>query len=155
MSLDAVRPTGNCRTSIALVIVLISLAVQACSREDWTDEEKQNARYIFLAYEEEQSETRISNAGEAFSTVSASDFDMMRSHLRKAYDYALLVEDIVLDKAHPELRQHWKEENIEGLRLRLINFDRGDAAAEIEGQRLFDRFVDWWNAHRQEIRIPK
>jgi hypothetical protein len=145
---------GFLRALTSLVVLLIALALPACSREEWTREEVQNAGYILLAFREEQEATRIGNGGGALTALSASDFEMMRSHLKKAYDYALLVEDGVLDKAHRELRQHWKEENVEGLRLCLVNFDRGDATAEIEGQRLLDKFGDWWNAHKGEIRIP-
>ena len=139
-----------------LLIVLSCLTLLSCSKEEtWTEAEKQNAQYILMAFQEKQEATQIGNAGQAFTSMSPADFDNMRAHLRKAYEYAQLVQDPVLDKAHPELRQHWHAEYIEGMRLRLRNFDQGDVGAEIKGQMLMDQFGDWWNGHKQDIRIPK
>ena len=154
MLLETKRTSMSMHTAAALVAILIATAVQGCVDESWSDAERKNAQYIILAVEEAQSATRISNAGAPFSEISASDLDAMRAHMKNAYDYALLAENGALDKAHPELRQHREEEMIPGLRYRLANLDEGDVAAEIAGHQLLDRFGDWWNAHKQEIRIP-
>ncbi|MBX3492769.1 MAG: hypothetical protein KF899_07420 [Parvibaculum sp.] len=142
------------RAAATLTVVLIALTVKGCADESWSDAERKNAQYIIFAFEEAQSATRIGNAGAPFAEFSISDLDAMRTHMKNAYKYALLVESGVLDKAHPELREHWTGEMIPGLRLQLMNLDGNDIAAEIAGQRLLDSFGDWWNAHRQEVRIP-
>ncbi len=52
-------------------------------------------------------------------------------HYQNALKYAETVTDDVLDKAHPEIRERWRGEMEEGMRLRLINFQEGDVRAEI------------------------
>jgi hypothetical protein len=74
--------------------------------------------------------------------------------MRSAYDHAAAAHDEVLDKIHPDLKRHWKEEFIEGLRLRISNWEKADMRAEIEGSALLDKFGDWYTTNKQNIRIP-
>ena len=122
---------------------------------DWSEKEKENARYIHLAFQEQQMATRISNQGKPFSLVPPEESTRMWRHIERAYEYARTVTDSVLDKVHPQMRQHWRIEFEEGLRLRLKNWRTHDVRAEIEGQALLDRFGDWWNENKREIRIPR
>ena len=76
-------------------------------------------------------------------------------HYQTARQYAETVTDEVLDKVHSEIRAHWRSEFQEGIRLRLINLRHGDLEAEIKGSALLDRFGDWWNANKKDLRVPK
>ena len=143
-----------------LLIVVVLLGVQtltACSDEPtFTEAEKTNARYITLAFREVQQAVRISNSGPAFSLVSKEDGDRITMHYQNALKYAEIVTDDVLDKVHPEIREHWRGEMEEGVRLRLINFqEKNNPQAEIRGSELLDRFGDWWNANKRDLKVPK
>ena len=79
----------------------------------------------------------------------------MTKHYQNALQYAEIVTDEVLDKVHPKIRGRWRGEMEEGIRLRLINFHEGDVQAEIKGSALLDRFGDWWNTNKPDIKISK
>ena len=149
-------PRGTVGRLVAGLLVIGVLAVAACSEEPrFTDSEKTNARYVALAFREAQQAVAISNSKPAFSMVSAEDRERMIAHYQNALKFAETVTDEVLNKVHPEIRGHWRAEMEEGIRLRLINFRKGNAQAEIRGSDLLDRFGDWWNANKPDIKVPK
>ena len=127
----------------------------ACSKQPaWTDAEKENAGYILSAFAEEQEAVHIANAGPG--QMSRFDFERMRAHQKRVVEFAAVVRDEILDKVNPTMRQHWRAEFTEGLRLQMQNYpDHPDAAAEINGQALTDRFGDWWNENKEAILIPE
>jgi len=88
---------------------------------------------------------------------SRDDLLPVIASFREALDYARSVDDDVLDKIHPEIKTRWRSELERGIELRLRNLESptGDINAEFEGSSLLDRFGDWWDANKGEIRIPK
>ena len=138
------------------IVGVLILLLAACSDEPtWSEQEKTNARYITLAFGESQQAIRISNSQQAFSAMSTEVRESMTMHYQTARQYAETVTDGVLDKVHSEMRAHWRNEFQEGIRLRLINLQHGDLEAEIKGSALLDRFGDWWNANKKDLRVPK
>lgn len=123
----------------------------------WTEEEKENARYIVMSIKETQKATIISNKQKPFWILPSDSSDMVQmiQHTEQAYEYAKAVTDGVLDKANTELRSHWRGEYQEGLRLILKSWSDPDIQAQIKGQLLKNRFGDWWIKNKQQIRIPK
>ncbi len=87
--------------------------------------------------------------------MSGQDAKRMTTHYQKALFYAETVTNEVLDKIHPEIREHWRGDLEEGLLLRLRNFQEGNVQAEIKGSAFLDRFADWWNANKSDIKVPK
>jgi hypothetical protein len=78
---------------------------------------------------------------------------------------ARLVEDSVLDKAHPGLREHFRLEYQKGLDSILASYRVGDSAAsgppsgdqvdlQVAGVRLLKQWSNWMSAHHTEIRMP-
>ena len=150
------KQRGRLRRLAIGFLIIGTLALAACSDEPtFTEAEKTNARYVALAFREAQQAVQISNSKPVFSMVSTEDRDRMTVHYQNALKYAETVTDEVLDKVHPEIRGHWRGEMEEGIRLRLVNFQEGDAQAEIRGSELLDRFGDWWNANKPDIKVPK
>ncbi len=138
------------------IVGVLILLLAACSDEPtWSEQEKTNARYITLAFGESQQAIRISNSQQAFSAMSTEVRESMTMHYQTARQYAETVTDGVLDKVHSEMRAHWRNEFQEGIRLRLIKLQHGDLEAEIKGSALLDRFGDWWNANKKDLRVPK
>lgn len=143
------------RALLIVVLVLVAQTLAACSDEpSFTEAEKTNARYVVLAFKEVQQAVRISNSKPGFSIISTEDWGQMTMHYQNALKYAETVTDEVLNKIHPEIRAHWRGEMEEGIRLRLINYQEDNTQAEIKGSELLDRFGDWWNANKPDIKIP-
>jgi hypothetical protein len=141
--------------SWVFIVGLALIALLSCSKDQvWTDAEKKNADYILAAFKEAQEATRISNVGGA-GKMSATDFEQIHAHQKRAYDFAVAVKDETLDKVNSTLRPHWRDELTEGLRLRMQNYPgHPDSTAEVSGSALLDRFADWWNANKRSILIP-
>jgi len=146
--------------SRSLTFVLFGVMILgpfACTRSklNWSAEEKANSRHFFQSLEARQAATRLSNQGSPFSKLSENDRKHLIQLLGTALEEATLVRDDVLVKAHPEVKQHFRNEYQKGLELQKKNLEEGDARAEIEGSLLDDRFGDWLDANQNEIRIPK
>lgn len=146
-------------SAVLIVASAASLLFDAAllAQSPWTEGEKENARYIIMSMEEVNKATIISNKQRPFSTSPSDSPDIIRivQHTEKAYEYAKVVTDSVLDKAHPDLRSHWRGEHQEGLRLILKSWEESDFQAQIMGKLLRSRFGDWWNQNKKQIRIPK
>jgi hypothetical protein len=137
-------------------VVLLVLLVYSCSSQpSWTDEELDNLEHFFRSAEADQEAVRIGNQGPAFSAIPEEDVQQMLEHLKLALREAKLIKDSVLDKAHPELREHFRDQYQKSLELKIKNLEDGDVTAEIIGSTLHDQWVDWINAHNKEIKIPK
>lgn len=75
--------------------------------------------------------------------------------MRVALFEAKLLRDEVLAKANEELPKQFRNLYQQSLELRLRNLELGDMTAEIKGSALHDQWVEWFNANRSAIRIPK
>ena len=110
---------------------------------------------ILLSQKEHMAATRISNSKPGFTVLASDEAAQMYAHLGEALRYAESVPEEVLRKAHPDLSEHWRDEYQRGLSLRIANYQRPNLKSEIEGSAPLDRFADWWNANKGQIRIPK
>lgn len=149
---------------VAVAIVLSSFALLSCSTEStWTKEERKNANHFFLSMESDAAAVRILNKEPSPAILSQRDIDMILKYRKTALHEAMLVTDNVLDKAHPQLREHWRNEYEKGLQLYIKTIESPDSYEtydrllfyQMQGQLLLDVFTDWFNAHNQEIKIPK
>lgn len=122
----------------------------------WLQEEIINSRYIVKALDERQKAVKISNHGPP-GIMNESEFNQMRFHLQEALKYSELVRDDILDKIHPELKMHFRNEFQEGLKLQLIYLNKinNDLYYEIKGSTLQNSWTDWYNCHRKEIKIRR
>ena len=118
-------------------------------------EERDNARHVVRALESAQAAVRISNKGTPYTTLSQGDLVEIRAYKKAALEDAKRVQDHVLDKIHPEIRTHFRDEFQRGLELQLRNLTSGDVASEVRGSALVNRWADWFNSNRSQIKIPK
>ena len=86
---------------------------------------------------------------------SGEDMRPILDKLRAALKQAVAARDDVLDKIHPNLKSHWKEEFVEGLRLRVSNLESGNYQAELKGDALLDKYGDWLATNKIRIPIPR
>lgn len=144
--------------------ILISLMLQSCTPEaSWTAEDMENIEHLYRSQEADLAAIDISNrlGLSNFSKTEALEYYFQMLEYQKiALQEAELIKDSVLDKAHPELREHFRNEYQKSIELQLkrndptIQFD-DIVAAGIMGAKLHNQWVDWFNAHKHEIKIPK
>lgn len=121
---------------------------------NWTAEEVENAQHLFASHEANMQAIRISNSGGPGLVPPEATESIIKLN-RTALSHAQQVRDEVLAKAHPELPSHFRAEYQHSLELSLEAFASGDSAKSIQAGVLHDRWVDWWNASKGDIRIPR
>ena len=74
---------------------------------------------------------------------------------KTALQEAKLLEDAVLDKAHPQLRIQFREEYQKGIEAYLRGSEKGDAKAEQESADLHEAWACWYDENRTNLRVAK
>lgn len=139
-------------------MLILPLLLLGCdnSSSNWTEEEKTNIEHYFKSGDVSRKAIRILNTGASGITIISADEVKEPLKLTKlALREAKLVRDDVLAKAHPQLPQKFRELYQKSLELQVINFQTGDFGKEVEASKLHDSWVDWINANKKQIKIPK
>lgn len=147
-----------------MIGAIVLMVAHGCSPNvSWSDAERKNAEHFIRALEAMQRATRLVNA--AKPGVLQLGIEEIMEHQRTALAEARLVSDTVLDKAHPQLRDHFRSEFQRGLELVILSEETGLQSKDgrlreqieigTKGLVLLDKWVDWLNSHRAEIRIPE
>ncbi len=159
-------PINRMNSPMLFVAVAIFVSLFApllgSTQSTWTKEERKNANHFFLSLEADAAAARIINKQRSPGIVSQKDIDRIQQYRKTALHEARLVADIVLDKAHHQLREHWRNEYEKGLQLYIKTIESPDSYEtydhllfdQMHGQLLLDRFTDWFNDHNQKIKIP-
>jgi hypothetical protein len=143
--------------TIPLIFFMMWL-VPLSAAETLTPEQKINAENVIKALNSRNEAARQSNRLGPPGVAGIIDREKIQPilmNMQAAYNYASGVRDDVLDKINPDLKDHWKNEFIEGLRLRISNLEKSDLQAEFRGSDLLDKFGAWFDKNRTQIRIPK
>lgn len=144
-----------CRINFLIICLTVSLLFSACSKNDiWSSEDKASYIHYRNSQEANKKTTKILNKGDAYRQVSQDDLSMMREYMRTALSEAKMVNDTFLDKVHPEFQKLYRQEYQKSLELRIINLEEMNVSAEIEGQSLYNTWVDWFNSHKRELQFP-
>jgi hypothetical protein len=136
------------------MLILTSLLVVCGTKSSWSQAEKQNAQHFINTLNTALEAIRISNQGGP-GLMSEVDRRRILNYYKEALKEAKLVQNNVLIKIHPELKNHFRNELQRGIELRIVNFEQGDVSAELEGSRLMDAWADWYIENQNEMRIPK
>ena len=138
-----------------LLVLALLLLTLACGgpEHDWTAEEIGNADFVFSALKSDQRAAEIENLGEPGFDDRAEE-EASLEHRAAALAAARSARDEVLDKAHPALRQHWRDEFERSQALFLEARREGRADLETEAIQLRNAFGDWWVRHRHELSVP-
>lgn len=146
---------------MALMLVLAG----ACSRgPGWTADEKENSKHFFLSLQASEKATQLIHKGDP--DVPQFGIEKINEYQRTALSEAGLVQDSVLDKAHPQLREHFRSEYQMGLDLSLKSYAVGSASKsgppsggqidfQSTGVKLLKQWTDWMTAHNLEIKMPQ
>lgn len=123
----------------------------------WTGEERRDSRHFLNSLDS------FVKAGKYFPSESAEPgvemeekLEQAYSHLKSALDEALKVRDIFLDKAHPQLKKHFREEYIQGLQMmiRKREMNAPDSAELINSSPLLRAWKKWIAVNMADIRMP-
>jgi len=149
---------------IALIALIVSL-MGGCSKEPvWTADENENSKHFVLSLEASQKAAQLSRKGN--HDVPQFGIDEINRYQKIALSEAKLVQDSVLDKAHPQLKEHFRSEYEKGLELIQKSYEvassskmgppaSGQIDLQVSGVTLLARWTDWLNVHDGEIRIPR
>lgn len=139
-----------------LLLAILSV-VAACGDPvaSWNLEDKENIRHFFASQMADLDAVRLSNAGASYSIMSEAERNEFVRLVRVALSEAKLLRDEVLAKANRDLPKQFRTLYQQSLELRLRNLELGDITAEIKGSALHDQWVEWFNANKSVIRVPK
>ena len=139
-----------------LLLAILSV-VAACGDPvaSWNLEDKENIRHFFASQKADLDAVRLSNAGASYSIMSEAERNEFVRLVRVALSEAKLLRDEVLAKANRDLPKQFRALYQQSLELRLRNLELGDITPEIKGSALHDQWVEWFNANKSVIRVPK
>ncbi len=139
-----------------VALPLLSLVLFACgeAEHEWSAEEIGNAEYVFAALHADQRASQIENLGEA-GFDDRQEEEASLEFREKALHSARSVRDEVLDKIHPALRGHFRDEFERSQSLFLEARREGRPSLESEAIALRNAFGDWWVRHRDQVKVPE
>jgi hypothetical protein len=130
------------------------VAVVVSCGQTWTQSDKENAQHFLKSLRLVNEAHSIMNKGGP-GTVSKADFERMLSLYQTALKEAELVQDNVLDKAHPNLRNNYRMYFQKGIELEVNAWTNAKPYDEIQGSALMDSWADWFEKNRDSIKIPR
>jgi hypothetical protein len=142
---------------VGRLLLAVLLVVAACGDPvaSWNPEDKENIRHCLASQKADLEAVQLSNSGIPYSSMSEAELIEFVRLMRVALSEAKLLRDEVLAKANRDLPKPFRTLFQQSLELRLKNLELGDITAEIKGSALHDQWVEWFNANRSAIRVPK
>ncbi len=149
---------------IALLVLALA-AAGACSRgQIWSADEEENSRHFWASLAANDKATQL--IGKNNPDAPQFGVDEINQYQRTALNEAKLVQDSVLEKAHPELREHFRSEYQKGLELILSSYKvaaaspsgpplTGQIDLQASGVTLLKQWAIWLDAHGREIKMPE
>lgn len=145
------EPIARC--FVVLFVILLTRTASSQTPE-WTAADLDNIQHLFASFRADTEATRLDrSAGPGL--VTPGEEAAWLELIREAHGEALQLRDDVLRRAHPDLPWHLRNEYQRSLELLLEAAEEGDNAKSALSGVLHDRWVDWWNAARANIRIPR
>jgi len=133
-------------------------ALSGSSKPDWSDSERENLEHYHRSSDAIRQAVRIMNAGprNGPSQLTPEESDAWIALKKIALNEARKVDLEVLAKAHPNLPSQFREKYLRSLELANPFQERDVPLSEqMAAQTLFDEWVDWFNANRANIHLPK
>ena len=150
--------------TIAPMVAMLWLIAACSPRPAWSPDEIENSKHFSLSLEASRKAARL--AHKADPDVPQFSIEEINRYQKTALKEARLVTDAVLDKAHPELKQHFRSEYQQGLELILKSYEvpaSSESAApsssqislQASGVALLERWTKWFDAHHPEFKFPR
>lgn len=136
-----------------ILTCLVAALLGACSDSGvtWSDTERQNARYLF------ESIAAAGRAADLANSLPAGTPDPLLAEpviieLEKALNFALLVNETVLQKAHPELPHKFHNQYLPALNQLLRYYRTGQLPADARPAQELRAYTQWFIEHQYEFR---
>jgi hypothetical protein len=123
------------------------------SNPPWTAADKSNFCHFLYSQSAGQSAQAIVDA--PGSRIPDAQMNQAIAYYKQALREARSLEDSVLDKIHPDLRTHYREEYQRSYELKLESIRQGNMQHMLDAKSLYNRWVDWVNSAKHSFRIPK
>jgi hypothetical protein len=122
----------------------------------WSQEEIKNAQYLLQALNMRSEATKIINQDHVDYIITDSEETTLTHYLHFSLELATKTQDDILDKIHPELKDHFRNEFQKGMELQLscLENETNDVSTAIKASLLQNQWVDWYNSHKKKMRIP-
>lgn len=123
----------------------------------WTAEDMKVAEHYYTSVRADREYNRIIKSGNPRRQFTIEE----KAELRRQVEIALREARIVLDhpqfleKMHPDMRVHFRDEYLRSLELTLRNFDMPNARDALDSTNLHNTYVIWYEFHLGEIRRPR
>ena len=91
-------------------------------------------------------------AGAGPHTITKADYTQRYEYYKTALKETRLIDISLINKDNPILGEHCQNELLQGLEWVLKGEKKDDDRLKMSGQVLLDRFVEWYQSHKDEIR---
>lgn len=136
----------------AMAALLLFSACSSKEDDKWTEADHAAALHYFNSLRDNKEASRI--VRQAGNTFSPKQKAQVRALTASSLDEARTVSDELLDKVHPQLKNHFRDEFQVALELALANLDNPNYEAAQKASVLFSNYADWFAAHQSEIHMP-
>lgn len=135
-------------------LLAMSILFSSCAKSGFTDEERDQARLLIKAQETDLQAIQITNSGQPFAKVREEEVQEILRLKKKALNTAKKLPSHVLLKIHRDLPVEYIKYK-EALSLQITSLQKGDNEAAMLGSKLHANWVDWFNANKNEFKVPK
>jgi hypothetical protein len=148
------KSTTSSVASRYIIGLILFVFLSGCARApDWSDDEKKNVNHFYVSDNADREATSLVNST-LNGRVSPATIEHILRLKKTALSHARQLKDTVLDKAHPEMREPYRQLYQRSLELQITSIEQNDAKPGITGSILHDQWIDWFNDHNRKIKIP-
>lgn len=142
----------SARTTLTIVTVLFALLAGCSQGVNWSDQEKENARHIFLALESARAAAREANQLPRDWTPDGPAVQPVIDSLNEALSHSAQVQRAVLVKAHPRLSDRFHAEFRPALAQLRDYFRTKELPSNTTPRQTIGDFSDWFYRQQHEFR---
>ncbi len=145
----------------SLAILLQALVVSSATagwfssdNSGWSNEEKRNFCHFLNSQRADNQAARISNSTSA-GYATDQEVSEMLTLWRQALQEASLVNDSVLEKTYPGLKDKYRNQYQKALQYQIAAFEQKNISYSVIGSKMKSDFIDWLNSTKAKFRVPK
>lgn len=132
---------------------------------NWTEQERENATHFLLSLQALNKGIEIVTSETSFpiSEASPEKLEELQNlhtkampYLKEALEEGRLVQNEVLDKLHPQLKEHFHEEYIKALEYKVVKTGdmKKDMLRGVDGTQLILKWGTWLDDHKDDLDLP-
>lgn len=151
-------PASRAACALAMLLCTAALAT-GCEQEDPRLDERiaaaKSAAPFYAAIEASNEATRLTNRYMSGDTPpDETELQEILQHTRAAIEHAAGLEDEVLERMHPDMREQFRNRYEASLARIADGIRNKDPDLMAEGHWMLDQWAVWIEEHTDEIRFP-